>query len=136
MTISADNPLAEYAPVFPVLGFEIAANEPLTLVNDGFTLIVQDKREGEKYPVLLTIPGFTGAPHSKDVLLAILQIAVFGGQFDAQIQDGNIALNLVMGFSRPITPKEMLAVVVMGRTFTSACEEIVRNFGGEMCANS
>jgi hypothetical protein len=61
---------------------------------------------------------------------------VFGGQFDAQIQDGNIALNLVMGFSRPITPKEMLAVVVMGRTFTSACEEIVRNFGGEMCANS
>jgi hypothetical protein len=133
MNISDDHPLADYVQVLAHLGLRASDDDPLTLKSEQFTLIVEERRDnGEKFKVLITIPGFAGVPVSEAALLAVLQMSAAGGRFDARISNGEVALNFVMGFSRPITPKEILAVVATGKGFAANCEEIVRNFGGTM----
>jgi len=137
VNIPSSSPLADYARVIQLFELDVVADDPLTLVSAGYTLIVEDKRHtAEKYGVLITIPGFVGVPLNKDALLATLGMSLNGGRFDARIADEKIDVNFVMGFSRPISPKEVLAVAATGDLFVSACREIVQKFGGSLYAHS
>ena len=136
MTMSLGNVLAEYEAVIPALGYEIVQEDPLTLVNDGFTVIVRDSQRDPASPdVVITIPGVRDVPVGINSLLAALQLTTYGGRFDTGIAGGNLSLDFVMRFTQPVTARDVLAITATARTYAESCEQIIQSFGGRLATH-